>query len=142
MYKRRSNFGLVIIVFGMAATLFIAGCPQHGPLVLARDAALSNKAFADAVIISHRDGVVDDNTERELLGYSRKIAQYDDAAVTAINSANKTGAIAAIDQAIATLDDAVTSGLAGVKNEAKKTSFHAILLALRGTLTTAKALLS
>jgi predicted small lipoprotein YifL len=138
MTKRYRALIPLLLVLSLALT----GCPQHGPLVLAKDAAITNQAFERAVATGHRDGIVDDATERDLLGYSRKIAQYDDAAVTAIQNANKTSALAAIDQAIQTLDDAITTGLAGVKNPTKQTEFHSILLALRGTLTTAKALLS
>ena len=140
--KRRIKLGSLYFASWLIVALLMVGCPANGPLVFARDAALSNKAFAEAIIISHRDGVVDDATERELLEYSKKFAQADDLAVSALQAGNKAGALVQINVALDTLDAALSKGLLGVKNQQKQVEFKAILLALRSTVVAAKAALS
>lgn len=132
-----------VLVIALLGALALGGCTYRQALVLARDAAASNLAFERAVTTAHKDGAIDDATEQRLLIASRKVAVLDDAVVTAIEKQHdKKGAIANIDQGIATIDEAITSGIAEIKNPAKQTEFHAILLGLRGTLVTAKSLLS
>ncbi len=138
MHRKRKIIALI------AVALLLTACTYKQALVLARDAAVSNAAFEQALVVARNDGFIPDNTEyANLLKASKRIAQLDDAAVNAImNQHDKVGAIAQIDQAIATLDDLTTSGLAAIKNHDRQTAIHAILLAVRGTLISAKALLS
>jgi len=136
---------LVVLLFPLL--LFISGCPssEKSMLTIAKDAAQTNLSFERGVTTVHKDTpeYCDDGCERTLLESSRKIAQLDDAAVNAIvKTHDATGAIAKINEAIAAVDDANTNGLLAIKNENKKNALSAILLALRGSLVTAKAFLS
>lgn len=134
------NLAIAVVLI---AAVTIAGCTYHDALVLAKDAASDNQAFAEGTIKAHADGFVDDTTERRLLDVSNRIAKDDDAVVTALTGhKDVTGALAHLDLGIAEIDDAIQNGLAFIKNDGKKAEIHALLLALRGTLVTAKALLT
>lgn len=122
--------------------LVVSGCPK-GALVLSKDVATTNLAFERGVTTVHKDtpDYCDNSCEVFFLGVSKKIAQGDDAIVTLLQKNDKQGALVQIDNVIAAIDDATTSGLLGVKNDAKRAEWHGILLGIRGSFITAKALL-
>jgi hypothetical protein len=145
MINRKHRAALVALVLLIA--IYSAGCPK-GALVLIKDAANANLQFERAVRQAHTDldangqPFVDDDTERTLLTVSKKFAQLDDKAVDLYMAGDKAGVLVQLDALVALVDDTVTNGLAGIKNPAKQTVIHSILLGLRGTFMTAKALLS
>lgn len=130
-----------VVLLGTVGLVF-AGCPK-GALVLSKDVAATNLAFERGVTIVHRDtpDYCDNACETYFLSVSKKIAQGDDAVVTLLQKNDKQGALAQIDNVIASIDDAMNSGLLGVKNDAKRAEWHGILLGIRGSFITAKALL-
>jgi hypothetical protein len=113
------------------------GC--GGFLKFAEKVAIENTHFANSVIIAHKDGFVDDAGERTLLTASKQVAKYDDAAVDAFAAQNKPGALAQIDQALATIDTDIANGIAGIKNPDKQLEIQAIVAGLRSLIITAKA---
>lgn len=119
------------------------GC--GGFLKFTEKVAAENSHFANAVMIAHKDldgngqPFVDDATERLLLNASKKVAQFDDAATDAYAAQNKQGALAQIDQALATIDTDVANGIAGIKNPNKQVEIRAIVAGLRSLIVTAKA---
>lgn len=139
---RRAFLVLPLLLVGV----FVAGCPKttsNQVLVLIQDVAKSTQAFEQEVRIANRDGAIDDVTEAKLLGIDRLITLEDAAASSAVlKQGNAVGAIAHIDAAIADLDGAVANDLLGIKNAGEKASIQAILVGLRGSLVTAKALLT
>lgn len=130
------------LVVVLLSSLLFAGCPK-GALMLSRDVAATNLAFERGVTVTHRDtpDYCDNACEKTLLTVSKKIAEGDDAIVNLLQKNDKQAALAQIDNVIAAIDDATTNGLLSVKNDAKRAEFHAMLLAIRGSFTTAKALL-
>lgn len=131
------------VLMGLAVSLALTGCPK-GALVLSRDVAATNLAFERGVTTVHKDtpDYCDNACEAYFLGVSRKIAVGDDQVTSLLQKNDKNGAVTQIDNLLASIDEALTTGLLGVKNEAKRAEWHGILLAIRGSLVTAKALLS
>lgn len=125
--------------------LFLSGCPgQKSALVLSRDVAASNVAFERGVRTVHQDNpeYCDNACEVTMLTVSKKIAQGGDAVTSLLQKNDQKGALIQIDSVLAAIDDAMASGLLGVKNDAKRAEWHGILLAIRANLITAKALLA
>lgn len=135
MFQRKFNASF--IAFLVLVMLVSAGCPSF--VKFTEKVAAENAHFVNAVIIAHKDGFVDDATERTLLTASKGIAKYDDAAVDAYAAQNKPGALAQIDQALATVDGDLANGLLGIKNADKKLELQAIVAGVRSLLITAKA---
>lgn len=140
MIKRKSAIALLV-----PALLLTQAFACGGFIKFTEKVAAENAHFVQAVIIAHKDldsngqPFVDDATEQTLLTASKSIAKYDDAAVDAFANQNKVGALAQIDQALATLDSEVASGVAGIKNPQKKLEIQAIVAGLRSLIITAKA---
>lgn len=140
MYLRQKK--TVCAVLLLPFLLLAAGCPSFPTFT--QKVAAENSHFAGAVITAHKDldangqPFVDDATERLLLEASKKVAQYDDAAADAYAAQNKAGALAQIDQALATIDGDVANGILGIKNPNKKIEIQAIVAGLRSLIITAK----
>src|SRR5260221_200235 len=130
------------VLLAIPLLLAMTGCPK-GALVLSKDVAATNLAFERGVTIVHKDTpeYCDNSCETYFLGVSKKIAQGDDAVVSLLQKNDKQGALTQIDNVIAAIDDATANGLLGVKNDAKRAEWHGILLGIRGSFITAKALL-
>lgn len=124
-------------------TVLLAGCTNRQAEVLIKDAANVVQAFEREVTLANHAGMVDDATEVKLLNVALLIAKEDDFAADAIlHQGSASTALAHVDAALSDLDMLIANDLSGIKDPNKKTELQAILVGLRGTLVTAKALLT
>ena len=111
--------------------------------VVIRDFAVSLEQVQIAVETAHAHGFISDADHRAFEKAFDQIAAYGQKAVTAIRVAkSKPKALEAIDAALVETDKLLKEGLLGVKNENSRAAVSALILAMRGVLLTAKALLT
>ena len=111
--------------------------------VAIRDFAVGLEKTQEAVGIAHDSRFISDSDYRAIQKAIGEVAGYGQEAVTAIRVAkSKPDAIAAIDKALEATDRLLKAGQLGIKNDNTKVAITAIILSVRTTLVTAKALLS
>ena len=104
------------------------------------------KAFQQAEIVAHQQGLVDDAEHKALEGAIADAARAGlelDNVVRAANGVRVPGpkAIAALDQAYTTLDNLFNAGVLHIKNPRARQELQALLLTAKGFLATISAVL-
>jgi len=143
--RKRKAFSVALVLL-LAIAVSAPSCSDSSlrqASVVINDFANSLEKVQDAEIIAHNQGFVSQSDHVAIQATIENLATYGQSAVTAIRvQKSKVGAIAAIDSALVEIDKLLNKGLLGVKNEQSKAGLTALILAVRGTLTTAKALLT
>ncbi len=149
MNQRTNQFANRILAIALLVPLLVAlGCEQSKLKKVAQAAegfSLTVKAFQDAEIAAHQQGLVDDAEHKEI---ERALVDVAHAGLELDNIVRAAGlkvpgpkALAALDQAYTSLDNLFTSGVLHVKNARARQDLEALLLSAKGFLATISAVL-
>lgn len=128
---------LLIVAVGCTASQF------RQAAVLMRDFSLSLETFQKGEIATYQAGFIPKDDHLFIQDGIEKVAGYGKEANQAIRIAKSKGdAMAKIDAAIQELDAMLKRGQLGIKNDEKKATYAALLLAVRAVLISAKAALT
>lgn len=136
--RRKLAFIALVLLISIASV----ACERKDALVFLRDVAVTNQKFQQALTTARAEGFVAQDDYVAMQRAIKQIALYDDAAVSFAEQGKNKNALEQADLAIAEVDRLMSEGLLGVKNENKRLALQAILLTLRGTMVSAKALLT
>ena len=138
-----------ILALAMLLAFLLAGCEQSK---LKKAAAavdgfsVTVKAFQQAEIVAHQQGLEDDAEHKVLESAISDVARAGgelDNVVRAAGGVRVPGpkALAALDQAYATLDNLFNAGVLHIKNPQARQELQALLLSAKGFLATISAVL-
>ncbi len=123
----------------------IAGCTQSQmkrAAIIMRDFSVALEKVQDAMIVSHKDGFLDEADHKRIQALIDQIALAGEEAVNALRDANGKGAaLAKLDIALMGIDHLTQEGVLHIKNPASRSAASALILSLRGIVRTAQALL-
>jgi len=145
--KHRNLLALALLL----PLLFALGCEQSKlkKAAMAADGfSVTVKAFQEAEISAHQQGLVDDAEhkaiEAAVADLARAGLELDNAVrLASANTAGPRpgGALAALDQAYASLDNLFHAGVLHIKNPKARQDLQALLLSAKGFLATLSAVL-
>ncbi len=142
-----SQVGRNILVIGLLVPLLVAlGCEQSKLKKVAQAVdgfSMAVKAFQDAEIAAHQQGLVDDEEHRQLQTALADVARAGLELDSDIRAAKMNrNALTAVEQAWTSLSNLYYGGVLHIKNPKARQDLEALLLAAKGFLATISAVLS
>ena len=142
--KHRNLLALALLL----PLVFALGCEQSKlkKAAMAADGfSVTVKAFQEAEVSAHQQGLVDDAEhkaiEAAIADMARAGLELDNAVRVASTNTPGPKALAALDQAYASLDNLFNVGVLHIKNPKARQSLQALLLSAKGFLATISAVL-
>lgn len=142
------SFGIALLV----PLLLVAACTQSQmkkAATVMRDFSVALGQVQDAMIAAHNDGFLDDAEHKQIQALIDQIALAGEEAVntlragsgSSLTTGGKSAVLAKLDVALMGIDHLTQEGVLHIKNPASRSAASGLILALRGIVRTAQALL-
>ena len=146
-----TRFHRIYLYTVFALALVMAACTDQQLTKLSQalnDVAQANNQLAHTIIDANKAGTLSDSDAAAILGVNLKIAQAGQQAtaltrnLTKLAPADRTGVLNVLKPVLAAVNDAVASGLVGIKDPVTKSRVQAVLVTIQTGLNAAQVVLA